>query len=233
MDAGNAARESDLFPGNLLMTTFTLSRVPSAPAVKEKPEALFRSAHAALVYALNYSMQQYDRPLMNKAMSGKPEGEGKGLSGVDGAGQAGMIRAELARLAPLHQAVLVASIAPQQVPCECRAACCGGWKTNPEWSDAVSELTTVAAAAALAGCVSNGRLRSGLIQRLLGAKATLADLAARHDVDEKTAGAHSAKLKRWLFGGGGGAPGLHQQASRILSDRLQASALIEAADTGK
>ncbi|WP_315136853.1 hypothetical protein [Achromobacter marplatensis] len=212
------------------MTTYTLSRVPMAPAVKEKPEALFRSAHAALVYALNYSMQQYDRPLMNKAMSGKPEGEGKGLSGVDGAGQAGMIRAELARLAPLHQAVLVASIAPQQVPCECRAACCGGWKTNPEWSDAVSELTTVAAAAALAGCVSNGRLRSGLIQRLLGAKATLADLAARHDVDEKTAGAHSAKLKRWLFGGGGGAAGLHQQASRILSDRLQASGMIHGAD---
>ncbi len=230
MDAGNVARESDLFPGDYLMTTYTLSRVPMAPAVKEKPEALFRSAHAALVYALNYSMQQYDRPLMNKAMSGKPEGEGKGLSGVDGAGQAGMIRAELARLAPLHQAVLVASIAPQQVPCECRAACCGGWKTNPEWSDAVSELTTVAAAAALAGCVSNGRLRSGLIQRLLGAKATLADLAARHDVDEKTAGAHSAKLKRWLFGGGGGAAGLHQQASRILSDRLQASGMIHGAD---
>jgi hypothetical protein len=195
--------------------------------VKEKPEALFRSAHAALAFALNYSMQQYDRPLMNRVAAGPAKEEGKGLSGLDGAAQAGMIRAELARLAPLHQAVLVANIAPQQVPCECRAACCGGWKTNPEWSDAISELTTVAAAAALAGCVSNGRLRSALIQRLLGAKATLADLAARHDVDEKTAGAHSAKLKRWLFGSGGGVPGLHQQASHAFSDRLEASGLID------
>lgn len=184
--------------------------------------ALFRSAHAALVFALNYSMQQYDRPLMNRVAGGPTKEEGKGLSGLDGAAQAGMIRAELARLLPLHQAMLVASIAPQQVPCECRAACCGGWKTNPEWSDAISELTTVAAAAALSGCVSNGRLRSALIQRLLGAKATLADLAARHDVDEKTAGAHSAKLKRWLFGGGEGMPGLHPVASTAWANRVRA-----------
>lgn len=203
-----------------------------APRVRAEA-ALFRSAHAALVFALHYSMQQYDRPLMNRVAAGPAKEEGKGLSGLDGAAQAGMIRAELARLAPLHQAVLVANIAPQQVPCECRAACCGGWKTNPEWSDAISELTTVAAAAALAGCVSNGRLRSALIQRLLGAKATLADLAARHDVDEKTAGAHSAKLKRWLFGGGGGVPGLHQQASRAFADRLEASGLIDAPDPEK
>ncbi|MNT28461.1 hypothetical protein D3C72_1641490 [compost metagenome] len=91
----------------------------------------------------------------------------------------------------------------------------------------MSEVTTAAAAGALSGCVSNGRLRSALIQRLLGAKATLADLAARHDVDEKTAGAHSAKLKRWLFGGGGGTPGLHQLASRALADRLEASGLVD------
>lgn len=230
MDAGNASRESDFFPGNLLMTTYTLSRVPSAPAVKEKPEALFRSAHAALVYALNYSMQQYDRPLMNKAMSGKPEGEGKGLSGIDGAGQAGMIRAQLNRLPPLYRAVLIASTAQAEFPCDCKAACCIGRKVNPEWQDAMSDVTTAAAAGALSGCVSNGRLRSALIQRLLGAKATLADLAARHDVDEKTAGAHSAKLKRWLFGGAGAAPGVHQQASRAFSECLQASGLIDPVD---
>lgn len=211
------------------MVTMILSRVPSAPAAKQKTEPLFRSAHAALVYALNYSMQQYDRPLMNKAMSGKPEGEGKGkgLSGVDGAGQAGMIRGELARLPPLFRAVLIASTAQSEIPCECMAACCVGRKVNPEWQDAMSEVTTAAAAGALSGCVSNGRLRSALIQRLLGAKATLAELAERHDVDEKTAGAHSAKLKRWLFGDGREILGIHQQASREFTDRLAASKLVD------
>ncbi len=208
------------------MATMILSRVPSAPAAKEKPEALFESAHAALVFALNYSMQQYDRPLMNKAMSGRTQGDGRGLSGVDGAGQAGMIRAELARLPPLYRAVLIVSAAPSDFPCECKAACCIGRKVNPEWQAAMSEVTTAAAAGALSGCVSNGRLRSALIQRLFGARATLADLAERHGVDEKTAGAHSVKLKRWLFGAGRDLPGIHQQASRELSDRLAASKVI-------
>lgn len=213
------------------MTTLTLSRLPSAPAMNEKPETIFSSAHAALVFALNYSMQQYDRPLMNKAMSGRPHAEGKGLSGIDGAGQAGMIRATLARLLPLHQAVLVAGAAPSQTPCECFASCCAGWKVNPEWLDAMSQVTTAAAAGALSGCVSNGRLRSALIQRLFGVKVSLAEIAERFDVSERTAEAHSGKLKRWLFGARAkgdhaAEPGLHQAAYGALEAALRAGTLI-------
>ena len=65
MDAENAARESALFPGDYLMTTMTLSPLPSVPAVADKAMPRFASAHAALTFALNYSMQQYERPLMN------------------------------------------------------------------------------------------------------------------------------------------------------------------------
>lgn len=214
------------------MATLTISRRPSVPAERVKGAALFKSAHEALTFALHYSMQQYDRPLMNRIASGELtagmacEG-GHGLSGVNGAGQAGMIRSELARLDPLHQAVLVASIAPADIPCHCRVSCCSGRKVNPEWQEAMSVLTTAAAAGALSGCVSNGRLRSALIQRLFGAKFTLVALAEQFDVDENTAGAHHAKLKRWLFGGAdqkgkGDEPGLHQQAYRAITARLRA-----------
>lgn len=236
MDAGNAARESDLFPGDYLMTTMTLSRLPSVPAVAAKAVPLFASAHAALTFALNYSMQQYDRPLMNKIASGELAaatalGGGKGLSGLDGAGQAGMIRAELARLSPIEQAVLVAHAAPAQISCGCGIACCSGWKVNPEWQDAMSVLTSAAASGALSGCVSNGRLRSALIQRLFGAKVTLVELAERYDVDEKTASAHHAKLKRWLFGGADHkGDGVHQKAYRALSERLKACRWIAEGD---
>ncbi len=222
------------------MTTMTISRLPSVPAVAAKAVPLFPSAHAALVFALNYSMQQYNRPLMNRVASGEltagmASDGGKGLSGLDGAGQAGMIRAELARLKPIEQAVLVAHAAPSQIPCACGIACCSGWKTNPEWQDAMSVLTSAAASGALSGCVSNGRLRSALIQRLFGAKVTLAELAERYDVDDKTASAHHAKLKRWLFGGAGRksneeAVGLHQQAYRAFSDRLKACKWIAEGD---
>lgn len=222
------------------MTTMTISRLPSVPAVTAKAVPLFPSAHAALVFALNYSMQQYNRPLMNRIASGEltagraPEG-GKGLSGLDGAGQAGMILAELERLRPIEQAVLVAHAAPSRVPCACGVACCSGWKINPEWQDAMAVLNTAAASGALSGCVSNGRLRSALIQRLFGVKVTLAELAERYDVDDKTASAHHAKLKRWLFGGADRrsneeAVGLHQQAYRAFSERLKACKWIAEGD---
>lgn len=80
------------------MMTMTISRLPTVPAVTPKVEPMFKSAHAALVFALNYSMQQYDRPLINRIAAGHTKESHKGLSGVDGAAQAGMIRAELARL---------------------------------------------------------------------------------------------------------------------------------------
>lgn len=209
------------------MATLSISRLPAVPAVTPKAEPLFKSAHAALVFALNYSMQQYDRPLMNRKAAGPAAGPGKGLSGVDGAGQAGMVRVELAQLPPIEQAVLVASIAPQQLPCDCKVSCCSGWKINQEWANAMSDLTTAAAAGALSGCMSNGRLRSMLIQRLFGAKVTLSKLAEEHRVDERTVSAHHAKLKRWLFGGAGEV-GLHPQASQALTQRLRACGWLDA-----
>jgi hypothetical protein len=133
------------------MTTMTLSRLPTLPAQTSKAEPLFKSARAALVFALHYSMQQYVRPLLNRIAAGPSNGETIGLSGFDGVAQAGMIRAELARLTPLHRAVLIAAIAPQRNQCECRAACCGGWVLNPEWANALGDLTTASAAAALSG----------------------------------------------------------------------------------
>lgn len=231
MDAGNAARESDLLPGDYLMTTMTLTSPAAMRHTCGDEEPLFKNLHAALTFAFNFRMQQYDRPLMNRVAAGPSAGEGKGLSGVDGAGQAGMIRAELDQLAPLHRAVLIAGAAPSQILCECRVSCCSGWKINPEWQDAMSQVVSAAAAGALSGCVSNGRLRSALIQRLLGAEVSLSKLAERYEVSERTAEAHSAKLKRWLFGypakGDEEAkPGIHQQAHRALLERLQAGGML-------
>lgn len=57
----------------------------------ESSTILFRTPQAALVFAFNYSMQQQGRPLADR-MASPAARTGKGLSGVDGAGQAGMIR---------------------------------------------------------------------------------------------------------------------------------------------
>lgn len=68
----------------------------------------FKSAFDAVRFALAYSTQQYGETMMAKRLRGESLGSGMGLVGVDGAGQAGMIRRELETLPELHMSVIVA-----------------------------------------------------------------------------------------------------------------------------
>lgn len=209
MDAGNAARESDLFPGDYLMTTTTLERPTVAGHTPINNEPLFRSAHAALVFAFNFTMQQYDRPLMNKVASRDAQHEGKGLSGQDGAAQAGMIRRRLSTLPPLQQAIMVSRTAPPTLVCSCGAPCCQGRQANLEWNAAVRLVADYAEREALAECTIKRALTLQLLARLFGqAKGRkMSEIAEDAGVSVNTATNHLSRLKLWLHGnrGQGGA----------------------------
>jgi len=71
-------------------------------------EPLFNSTHDALVFAFNYAGQQSPRTPMTSLMRTAQIGSGKGLSGLDGAAQAGMILAEVDRLPDDQHNVIVA-----------------------------------------------------------------------------------------------------------------------------
>ena len=101
---------------------------------------LFRSTQDALLFAFRHAGQSYDRPLMLR-MADAARGSGAGLAGLDGAAQAGMIRAEVAALGRLYEAALVARFADRSIPCQCKAACCSGERLNGEWINAVAYLT--------------------------------------------------------------------------------------------
>lgn len=164
----------------------------------DSTESLFSSAYSALVFAFNVSRQCYDRPFMNKVAS-PAIGSGKGLAGLDGAAQAGMIRAEVKALGKLAEAFLIARIAPRSEPCSCRSACCGGSKTNPEWFDAISALSEYARNAALSGTTANGMLRQAYVARYFATKdqrVSLERLAEKHDIDRHTVGSHYSKLSK-------------------------------------
>lgn len=161
-------------------------------------EPLFSSAYSALVFAFNVSRQCYDRPFMNKVAS-PAIGSGKGLAGLDGAAQAGMIRAEVKALGELAEAFLIARIAPRSEPCSCRSACCGGSRTNSEWFDAISALSEYARNAALAGTTANGMLRQAYVARYFAMKdqrVSLELLAEKHDLNRQTIGTHYSKLSK-------------------------------------
>ncbi len=161
----------------------------------------FNNTHGALIFAFNFSHQAYDPPLMNKLGWGPLNRISKGLSGNDGAAQAGMILSRLTRLTEPQQNVLIAKFAPRTWPCACRAPCCSGRKRNDEWEQAISDLARLAAAEALSGCLSNNRLRVGIVKRIFGDKAfTLEQLAERAGVGEKTARNHAIAIRKWLQG---------------------------------
>ncbi|MBW9102936.1 DNA-binding protein [Paraburkholderia phenoliruptrix] len=161
-------------------------------------QKLFRTPQDALIFAFNYSMQRADRSLVDR-MASPAARTGKGLSGNDGAGQAGMIRRELEQLSDIERAVLVARFAPRSWPCACGRACCSGYEPNPEYQAAIS-LLTQSAMSVLAGRVVHYQLRRGLVEKAAGLKVEIATLARKCEVNEKTADAHWQIIKLWFQG---------------------------------
>ncbi len=184
-------------------------------------DALFKSAHSALVFAFHFSGQAYDRPAMNK-LAAPSLGSGKGLSGLDGAGQAGMIRSKVRGLGPRMEAALIARCAPASMPCECRSPCCGGWKTNREWFDAITELTDYVRKP-LAGSAVNGLMRSLYVQRFFAAKgkrSTIDEIAERCYINRQTAGIHYSKVSKVLTD-------LESQSGQMIEIVLRDAGLLE------
>lgn len=70
-------------------------------------EYLFDSVHGALTFAYRYNGQQYSPSLIAMMMRG-PMKTGKGLSGIDGAAQAGLIRGIIQRLEPAERNMISA-----------------------------------------------------------------------------------------------------------------------------
>lgn len=196
-----------------------------------KEEFLFNSAHAALVFAFNFSAQQYDRPLMNR-LAAPAFGSGKGLAGLDGAAQAGFIRAEVSTLGKLAEAILIARTAPRYESCECRSSCCSGKKPNKEWTNAIGVLADHVRNTALAGCTAHGLLRREYVVRYFSPKdqrVSLEALAERHDIHRDTASAHYGRVAL-LFGGSrkgrDTTPGLEDAARNAIDDRFREIGLI-------
>lgn len=160
-------------------------------------DALFHNAHAALSFCFNFS-GQYQRPAMNHAAA-PARGLGKGLSGMDGAAQAGIINSELKKLDFLKQAILTARVAPRSMRCECRRLCCSGKMANTDWVRAIDTITDKTKEL-LNGSHTDYAMRCALVKRVYDDHSTLDQIAERFDVHRNTAGAHYGHIHRWLLG---------------------------------
>lgn len=84
--------------------------------VRKEDMQLFNSVHHALVFAFNYS--SYPESEIGR-LQGPMAGSDKGLTGMDGATQAGFIRGEVDRLNRLHKACIIARYSPKFKECPC------------------------------------------------------------------------------------------------------------------
>ena len=164
----------------------------------EAAAAVFTDTDAALRFALRFSTQQHSSSEL-AALRG-PSRAGKGLSGVDGAAQAGMVRAELAKLSPVHRALLIGRYALPDVVCTCARPCCCGHTPNEEWTTAISLLARETTPL-FSGRTTYFRLRQTLIgNALLGIRVSDTSLANGFGVHRQTAAEHAARIVAALLG---------------------------------
>lgn len=157
----------------------------------------FKTTHGALTFAFNFSHGGVKRPYL-ATLADKPAPPGRGLSGLDGAGQAGMIRAEVLQLSDVRRRILLLRFAPPQSPCQCRAPCCTGFRPNLEWREAHGWVAAHVLGAALVGTVSNFRLRQALVSRYFGQEKSMVKISEECQVKRDTASEHNKRVVAYL-----------------------------------
>lgn len=223
-----------------------MSAVAKMEAMFDAPahaEPLFSSAHAAIVFALNYNHQQYDKPLMNRLSWGSVP-QGKGLSGIDGAAQAGMIRGMIGRLSDLECAMLIAYCAPKQIPIpgshqaikivDNKQVRMPQWSVNPEYQAALRQIARTYQIHALTSVdhQSVQAARLALVARCFGERVSLQDFSEKYGIPYRTVKRMHAGVRDYLLGRRGGygqeaTVGAIQQAINKVEDLLRAQWVID------
>lgn len=153
---------------------------------------LFASSSSALKFAFEYSMAQYGLNIL-ATLAGNAPPAGRGLVGLDGAAQAGMILREVFDLTDVQAYILTAIFCKSKTECDC----CGGLVDRPEKRQAIKALADLCSYV-MSGHIQNNRFREAMVARYFGDKCSLGDMAVRYRVDRDTASKHYGKVAKWL-----------------------------------
>jgi hypothetical protein len=158
---------------------------------------IFKSAQEAIMFACNFSSQQYAMSPMAKLLQGPSRGSGRGLVGLDGAGQAGMVFAELQRIDYWQLAVLVTGKLARSERCDCRRTCCRGWKLNPIFEEAVNQLADYVALT-LTPVPPVKEFRVAVIMKYFGEKTDPLETARHLAIKKSAAERHITAIRKCI-----------------------------------
>lgn len=106
---------------------------------------------------------------------------------------------EFEQLTTVERAAIIARFAPRAFSCNCCRPCCTGYTPNPEWEQAIRDLTA-AALVPLSGHLSHFLVRRKLVEEVFGVKVKLEQLAEKASVNKNTITAHRKIIRLWLGG---------------------------------
>ena len=157
---------------------------------------LFENTEQALIFAYNYTGQN----CITARLSPEPlPTTGKGLGGLNGAAQAGMIRREVSSAGKLIESLITAKYAPMWLPCNCGHACCSGKIENREWAEAIPYIVLDVCKNALRGA-DRGAVVWCVKAYYSGSILPVRQIASMASVSEKTVTRHFPKIIRYLRG---------------------------------
>lgn len=150
-------------------------------------DPLFKSTHEALIFAFRHAGQQSPKTPMTYLMKTEQLGSGKGLSGLDGAAQAGFILAEVCRLPDDQHNIIVARYG--HVLHEC--PCCEQETPSDEWRAAID---------ALSHCVElegvHRKVRIMMVEKAVcGGKMDMETLCKRYSLSKSTTYRQLSEIK--------------------------------------
>lgn len=155
-------------------------------------QELFKNTHDALVFAFNYSSQQYALSPMSKLMK-TGIGSGKGLVALDGAAQAGIIRARVGKLPAQQAACIIARYAPRFEECQC---CQSRDKMTDEYREAVVILVEWAIGQCTGMTLRN--MRGAIVRSFFERGVSVAEAAKELNVPKATAYDQKARIHKAL-----------------------------------
>ncbi len=185
---------------------------------------LFDNAHEALTFAYRFTGQHYAHSRLDTT---PPDATGKGLGGLDGAGQAGMIQSAIKRLGRITEAIIIARYALPWSPCTCGLHGCTGRKVNRQWCSAIMELSGQIKNTALAGCRCSAKCRMDYVYRYFSPqKEPLSVIARREKLHRNSAIRHYKLVTHYFRGAGEEKPSLESAAYRAAENRLTEIGII-------
>lgn len=199
--------------------------MPSRQELASLDEPPFHSSEAAIKFAFGFQGTP-SRPLTSR-MTGRSQG--RGISQLDRAAQAGMIIGTLRVVGAIPLAALTALLAPRTVRCPCGRACCSGRAPNALWGASIGTLASSKCGIESPKCTYAHR-RAVLIS-IYGQSSSYIEIARDLALDPDTVSKYCRTVRKWLSGvqgreGIAGIEGIETTAWREAESALRDAGIV-------